>query len=98
MAQIQITAAQVMKKAEELKAKNEEFKSQMNTLKALNQQLMSMYEGEASKAFDKDFQNGEVKLQNFYNAIARYAQVLQDMTTDHIRTEAANVELINARK
>ena len=51
MAQITVTMSQLKTQAEQLESLNEQFKSQVAELEALEQQLGTMWEGEAHTAF-----------------------------------------------
>ncbi len=97
MAQIRVTMSQLKTQAEQLEALNEQFKSQVNELEATEQQLGTMWEGEAKEAFHNAFTSDKVQMDNFYNAIKSYVQVLLMNAAKYSQAENASYQLAAER-
>ena len=69
-----VTAAALRRLAQELRELNSQYKTKVETLASLEQELRSMWEGEANLAFQRAFANDKVNLDNFYAVIERYIQ------------------------
>lgn len=97
MAQIRVTMSQLKAQAEQLEALNEQFKSQVNELETTEQQLGTMWEGEAKDAFHNAFASDKVQMDNFYNAIKAYVQVLLADAAKYSQAEAASYQMASER-
>ncbi len=85
MATMMVSSAQLRNRAEEIAQLNEQFKAQVNSLAEKEASLRTMYEGDAATAFRTAFERNKIQMDNFFNCIARYAAVLQEI--------AARIEL-----
>lgn len=97
MAQIRVTMSQLKAQAEHLEALNEQFKSQVNSLEATEQQLGSMWEGEAKNAFHNAFSSDKVQMDNFYNAVKAYVQTLLANAAKYSEAEGISYNLASER-
>ncbi|MBS6395831.1 MAG: WXG100 family type VII secretion target [Clostridiales bacterium] len=97
MAQIRVTMSQLKAQAEQLEALNEQFKSQINDLEATEQQLGTMWEGEAKNAFHNAFSSDKAQMDNFYGAIKMYVQALLADAAKYSQAEAASYNLAAER-
>ena len=102
MSEIQVTTATLISKAEELTQLNEQFKKAVESLKQEEQALRTSYEGESSDAFHAAFTKDSIQMDNFYNAIAQYAQKLQNPMKKQNRqtflsypTDRSGLQIIN---
>ncbi len=91
MAEILTNTAQLRSQAEALKNLNDSFKSAVGQLESTEGTLMGMWDGDAKNAFDKAFKNDKIQMDNFYNAIANYVNVLEQIAANYDSAEAANV-------
>ena len=97
MAQITLTMSQLKTQAEQLESLNEQFKSQVAELEALEQQLGTMWEGEAHTAFHNAFSSDKVQMDNFYNTIRVYVQALLANADKYSQAEIASYNLAAER-
>ena len=97
MAQITVTMSQLKTQAEQLESLNEQFKSQVAELEALEQQLGTMWEGEAHPAFHNAFSSDKVQMDNFYNTIRVYVQALLANADKYSQAEIASYNLAAER-
>lgn len=97
MALIQVTATQLLKQAEELKNYNAQFKAEVNNLESTENQLNSMWEGEANTAFHNAFHKDVVQMSNFYNAIEAYVNALSNIAAKYQQAEARNTDTASTR-
>lgn len=83
-----VTAAALRRLAQELRELNSQYKTKVETLASLEQELRSMWEGEANLAFQRAFANDKVNLDNFYAVIERYIQALEAAAAEYEKAEA----------
>lgn len=95
--EIQVTTATLHSKAEELRGLNANLKTQIGELENTEASLNSMWDGEANSTFHAAFQNDIVQMNNFYNAIEKYAQVLQEIARQYENAEQANMSIASNR-
>lgn len=95
---IRVTTSELRRRAEELRNLNERFNKEVDALNDRERQLMTMFEGDASKAFNQQFQIDKGKFFTFYNGINQYIQRLLDAAEAYDRAEAQNVSIANTRK
>lgn len=98
MAEIYAVGTELQAKAEELAKLNASFKSQVGDLESQEAALIGMWEGEAKEAFHKAFRSDKIQMDNFYNAIAQYVTVLNNIAAEYNNAEAKNVQIANDRK
>jgi len=97
MAMIQVTATELERQAEQLEQLNQNFKAKVEGLNSEEQQLCSMWEGEAKAAFDKAFQNDKTQMESFEALIKKYVQAMRDIAKKYKEAEAANTEKASTR-
>lgn len=97
MAQIRVTMSQLKAQAEQLESLNEQFKSQVNDLEATEQQLGTMWEGEAKNAFHNAFTSDKTQMDNFYGAIKMYVQALLANAAKYSQAETTSYNLAAER-
>lgn len=96
MGQIEITAAQVRAKAEELSNQNSQLKAQITLLEETEQSLGGMWDGEAKLAFHSAFERDKAQLLNFYTTMQQYITALQNAAIRYEQAESQNLEIINS--
>ncbi len=94
---ITVTTTTLNSKASELKSLNNNFRSQINNLKSVESSLNSMWDGEANDAFHKAFTKDITQMNNFYNAIEKYVQTLQEIAKKYDAAEQKNVSTATKR-
>ncbi len=94
---ITVTTTTLNSKASELKSLNNNFRSQINNLKSVESSLNSMWDGEANDAFHKAFTKDITQMNNFYNAIEKYVQALQEIAKKYDAAEQKNASTATKR-
>lgn len=97
MASITVTTSQLTSKANELKSYNTKFKTQVENLKQQESSLNSMWDGEANDAFHKAFDKDVTQMNNFYNAIEKYVQSLNEIIKNYENAESNNLKTATNR-
>lgn len=95
---ITVTPAEIKNKASELKQFNASLKTQIGELKAHENSLTSKWEGDAKTAFHSAFTRDVVQMDNFYNAIERYAAALLEIAARYEAAENQNTNIASTRK
>ena len=85
-------ASQLRAKAEELTNLNSSFKSNVSELETCEQNLSSMWEGQAKEAFHQAFTSDKVQMTNFSTLIDKYVNTLLSIAAKYEQAELANVE------
>lgn len=98
MAEILTTTAQLRSQAEMLRGLNDNFKSNVSQLESIEGSLMGMWDGDAKTAFHQAFTKDKTQMDNFYNAIAQYAYILEQIADNYDSTEATNTSTATTRK
>jgi WXG100 family type VII secretion target len=97
MAELKVTAAQLISKAEELQQLNHTFKAKVDALEETETSLAGMWDGDAKEAFHKAFMSDKVQMTNFYNAIAQYVSVMEQIAAKYNEAEVRNVDTASTR-
>ncbi len=97
MSYFQVTSSQLRAKAEELRGLNSNFKTATGELEELEGTLGTQWEGEAKNAFHQAFSKDKVQMDNFYNAIERYVEVLEDIAAKYEAAENRNTQTATER-
>ncbi|MBO6142551.1 MAG: WXG100 family type VII secretion target [Lachnospira sp.] len=92
MGLIRVDSHQLKAQAEQLKQLNATFKNTTSDLEASEENLNSMWEGDANDQFHKAFKSDKTQMDNFYNAIEKYVSVLQEMVANYESVEAVNTD------
>ena len=94
---IRVDSHQLKAQAEQLKQLNATFKNTTTDLESSEENLNSMWEGDANDQFHKAFKSDKVQMDNFYNAIENYVNVLNEMVAGYESAEAANTDIATQR-
>lgn len=97
MALMSVTVGQLKTQAEQLRQYNSTFKSTINELETTEQQLNTMWEGDANTAFHNAFSRDKIQMSNFYNAIEVYVNALLNIAAQYEAAENANMETATTR-
>lgn len=97
MSEFRVSVQELKSKVETLRSLNGQFKSSVGELESTENNLSSMWEGEAKAAFHTAFSNDKIQMDNFYNAIEVYAQKLETIMARYMQAESANIEIATER-
>lgn len=97
MATMMVSSQALLTRAQELEDLNNQFKTQTSALEEKEQALKGMYEGDAATEFHNAFSRDKIQMDNFFNCIARYAQVLREIASNIERAEAENKSVAATR-
>lgn len=97
MAAFQVTSSELRAKANELRDLNAQFKTQVGNLESQEGSLLTMWEGEAQRAFDTEFKKDKSQMDNFYNLIEQYCVALENIAAKYDMAEAQNVSTAQTR-
>lgn len=97
MSQYTVTIQQITSAIDTLTQLNSEFKTATSNLETTEGQLCSMWEGEARDTFDAAFKKDKTQMDNFYNAIQQYINVLTQTREKYLAAEQANTETASTR-
>ena len=97
MAQIRVTSAELRRKADELKNLSNQFKTKVGDLTTCEQNLASMWEGDAKTAFHAAFNRDKIQWNNFHTLIQQYIVTLQNIAAEYDRKEAMNASIASRR-
>lgn len=97
MALIRVTAAQLKSGAEELAGFNNQLKNQVNELELCEQNLCTMWEGQAKEAFHRAFCSDRTQMDNFRLLIEQYVEALLSIALKYEQAEAMNTETASTR-
>ena len=97
MAFFQVTAAELRKKAEQLKGLNSRFRSGVDSLKTAEQGLKAMWEGEANDSFHNAFTRDKGQMDQFHQAIERYIEALLIIAAKYEEAENKNIATASTR-
>ncbi len=95
--QITVNTGTLKSRSQELKNLNNSLKTQLGELKATEQSLNSMWEGEAKNAFHTVFGKDMEQMNQFYTAIEQYITRLNVIVTKYEAAEQRNVSTANTR-
>lgn len=98
MSGFRVNSQELRSKASQLEQLNSNFQKKVQDLSNSEQNLATMYEGDAQKAFHNAFTNDQQQFLNFYNGIAKYVQALISAADQYERAEAKNVTTATTRK
>jgi len=97
MGVIRVTATELRAKAEELAGLNANLKTNVGDLEACEQNLASMWDGEAKDAFHQAFNNDKIQMNNFSMLIEKYVATMQEIAAKYAQAENINVSTASNR-
>jgi len=98
MAEIRVTPQQLRERATELENYNRKFRAEVEKMVGYEQQLASMWEGEAQKAFRKAFNDDKLKMERFALNIDKYVMALREDAQRYETAENAATNIATTRK
>lgn len=97
MGVIRVSATELKAKAEELTALNTSLKTNVSDLEASEQNLVTMWDGEAKDAFHQAFTNDKIQMTNFSTLIEKYVASLLTIAAKYEQAENTNVSTATTR-
>lgn len=97
MSNFMVTSSQLMAKADDLSNLNTQLKQNTTALGETEANLINMWEGDAKTAFHTVFSRDKVQMDNFYNAIAQYVEVLRTIAAKYAEVESQNADIATTR-
>ena len=98
MSMFRVSSGELRQKAQQLEQMNAQFKTAVESLANQEQNLATMWEGEAQKAFRTAFNNDRQQFMNFYNGIVKYIEALRAAATQYDQAEAKNLSTAQTRR
>lgn len=97
MGVIRVSANELKAKANDLTTLNASLKTNVNDLEATEQNLASMWEGEARDAFHQAFNNDKIQMTNFTTLIDKFVQSLLAIAAKYEQAENVNIATATTR-
>ncbi len=94
---IKVTSATITSKNNELKSLNSKLSSELSSMDSTEKSLLSMWEGDASNAFDKNYQTDMTKMQNLQKAVQNYCTALDQIVSQYEKSEKKNIATAQKR-
>lgn len=93
----QVTSSELRARAEEMRGLNSRFKSEEENLRGSEENLKSMWEGEANEAFHAAFTHDAASMDMFYDAVEQYISALLVIAERYEIAERKNAEIARQR-
>ena len=97
MAFFQVTANELIAKADELEQLNSNFKTEVAGLEETEIALKNQWVGQANEAFHQAFTNDKTQMEAFNRLITEYVNTLRNVAKQYIQAEAKNMDLASKR-
>lgn len=97
MSQLMVTAQELRSKAAELRQRNNQVRTQLNTMISNKNSVCNMWEGEAKDNFSRAFDHDKNEINDFIQTIEQYAAALESAAEQYERTERNNVNIAQNR-
>ena len=97
MAEFKVTSSELKNKAQELRQVDSSFKTAVEELQTTEQQLLTMWDGEAKDAFDQAFKSDVGQMETFYQTIEKYCQALETDASTYEKAEQTNLQTATTR-
>ena len=97
MSYYQVTSSELRARAEEMRGLNGRFKSEEETLRASEENLKTMWEGEANEAFHTAFIHDATSMDMFHEAVEQYISAFLVIAERYEIAERKNAEIARQR-
>ena len=97
MSKFTVSASEMQAAINELASANNEFKSRVSELEALQKELAGQWQGDANTAFNTAFQRDKSQWDTFAALINQYIQALGTIRTEYEKAEMANTNTAKTR-
>ena len=98
MAEIKVTPRELRNKADTLEQLNRQFRQEVEKMVGYEQQLASMWEGDAQQAFRKAFNDDKLKMDRFALNIDKYVVALREDAQKYEESENKTTNIATTRK
>lgn len=93
----QVTSSELRSRAEEMRGLNNRFKAEEENLRGSEQNLKTMWEGEANETFHAAFLRDASKMDLFYETVNQYIEALLVIAQRYEMAERKNTEIARNR-
>ena len=93
----QVTSSELRARAEEMRNLNSRFKSEEEALRGYEQNLKTMWEGEANEVFHAAFTHDASSMDLFHDAVEQYIEALLVIAERYEIAERKNAEMARNR-
>lgn len=97
MSLIRVSVTTLKSQAEELTNLNTSLKTNVSELETTEQNLVSMWDGEAKDAFHTAFSKDKIQMTNFSTLIEKYVATLLTIAAKYEQAEATNLSTASTR-
>lgn len=97
MAEIKVTPRQLREKADALELLNRRFRAEVQKMAGHEQELSTMWEGDAQAAFRSSFRSDAAKMDTFARNIDRYVAALRESAQRYEQMERKAVSIASGR-
>lgn len=97
MATFQVTAAELRKTAEVLRAQNAKLTNEINDLSSQEEAMSAYYEGDARQKFKAAVKQDVQKINQFISTITEYAAALDIAAAEYDKAEARASSIASTR-
>lgn len=97
MSFFQVSSKEIVSSIEQLKQLNTKFKTEKGNIDRNEQELKTMWEGEANEAFHTAYVRDAGQMDAFYNAIENYIGVLGTILERYEMAEQKNLSAASTR-
>lgn len=97
MAEFKVTSGELKNKADELRQLNNQLRKAVEEMTGNEQQLISMWDGEAKEAFNKAYNSDVQQMDEFSVVIDKYCQTLDTNAAKYEQAEQKNISTATAR-
>ncbi len=97
MAEIRVTPQQLREKADALELLNRRFRAEMGKMAGYEQELSTMWEGDAQAAFRSAFHSDAAKMDGFARNIDRYVAALRESAQRYERAERTAASIVGRK-
>ena len=98
MPEIRVTIKQLQEKADVLEMLNRRFRAEVEKMAGYEQELSTMWEGDAQAAFRNAFNNDKAKMEAFAINVDRYVLALRENAQRYEQAEAQATNIATVRK
>ncbi|MBD5106569.1 MAG: WXG100 family type VII secretion target [Lachnospiraceae bacterium] len=95
--QIRVTSTQINSKKERLQQLNSTFKSRLEDMNTTEKQLLTMWEGDAAKAFKASYDRDYKKMLELHKVVQSYCKALEQIVKQYEQSERKNVSTAKNR-
>lgn len=97
MSKFTVTASEMQTAISELNSANSEFKNRVAELETAQQELASMWQGDANTAFNNAFLNDKSQWSTFASLVDQYIQTLGTILKTYETAESTNTDTARSR-